>query len=98
MKIQISGEFITSVDYEVLCPAMSRLVITTADPWHEPDFLYGCANELVFEYYSGTTGECTGVLYLTAENESEKEVIDRIRYTLQNKDQYGIMFINEEFL
>jgi hypothetical protein len=98
MRIEISGEFITSADYEVLHSALSRLVINTEDRWHKPDYIYSYTNQLLFEYYSETTEECIWVLSLVVENESDKEVIDRIRYTLQNKDQHEIMFINEEFL
>jgi len=98
MIIEIKGEFVTSADYEYLHPALSRLVITTEDRWHIPDYIYCHNKHLEFQFYSETTEECSGVLLVISENDVEKEILNRLRYTLHNKDQHEIMFIDEDLL
>lgn len=98
MIIEIKGEFVTSADYERLHIAISRLVITTEDRWHSPDYIFCHKDRLEFKYRSPTTEDCIGVLLVIAENDIEQEELSRVRYTLHNKDQHEIMFIDEELL
>lgn len=98
MIIKIEGDFVTSADYEYLHPALSRLVITTEDRWHIPDYIFSYQDHLEFKFYNETTEDCSGVLLVIAESDFEKGVLNRLRYTLHNKDQHEIMFIDEELL
>ena len=91
---------ISSAFYEKCTDLTSMLVINTKDRWRNFD---ACGNmdknEYFFEYWSDNL-EDTAVdkVSLFAENEVEKEILDRLKFYLQEKEQLQVLFIDDSLI
>ena len=107
MIIKIKGGAVTSAEYAVISKGVSRLTFNTLERWHMWDSVgwdscsgVNLPRTLQFNWHEEDTNNPSpsGTLTLHAETSIEYDEITRLRYTLHEKEQIEIMFINEGLL
>ena len=99
MKIILTGDAVVSAHFKQLSKGVSLLIINTKERWHYFDASSSNRFNKEFSlYWWGADKHPAGELQLIAETEEEASAIDRLRYSLHEKEQIELMFIDEELL
>jgi hypothetical protein len=92
MKVNIKGNTITSAAYEHFEGKLPMLIINTKDRWVHWNCTFSDAASIKFEYKHKSYVE------IIAENDSEVEVLSRIRFENHCKDQKLILFVSDDLM
>ena len=92
MQVNIKGNTITSAAYEHFAGKLPMLIINTKDRWIHWSCTFSDSKSIKFEYKHKSYVE------LIAENDSDIEVLSRIRFENHCKDQKLILFVSDDLM